>query len=76
MTETCPICGSDLNGISTQFHVRFVHLTRQRCWCGQDIYALRDPASVSYSDRFTAHCDSHGGYLAHYLACTLGVPDG
>jgi hypothetical protein len=74
MPETCPICQKILEVKAVASHVWTAHVIGHRCWCGLNIYAICNFFELGAAV-FKQHCDSHGGYLAHYLACTLGVPD-
>jgi hypothetical protein len=74
---TCDLCGLELEaGETPAGHVWIRHVPGYVCWCGVDIVLRANFSGWRPEDKFKEHCDSRGGYFAHYLESKLGDRDG
>lgn len=76
MAELCPFCQSFQDRVD--YHIWQLHVGDRFCWCGHEFFRPEKAGRPEISDKgqFRAHCDEHGGYLAHYLECQLGAERG
>jgi hypothetical protein len=71
----CPICVKGTGRRTLADHVWWLHVPKPFCWCGDPMIG-EDRSIAEDIVVFSDHCDSRGGYLAHYLECKLGAADG